>query len=56
MYVLGTAFLKANPELLSFSKQDWEEITADTFQKVFKDSPLKRTKWEGLKRNINFLK
>jgi epoxyqueuosine reductase len=47
---------QANPELLSFSKQDWEEITADTFQKVFKDSPLKRTKWEGLKRNINFLK
>jgi epoxyqueuosine reductase len=47
---------QANPELLSFSKKDWEEITAETFQKVFKDSPLKRTKWEGLKRNIQFLK
>jgi epoxyqueuosine reductase len=47
---------QANPELLSFSKQDWEEITAETFQKVFKDSPLKRTKLEGLKRNIQFLK
>lgn len=45
-----------NPELLSLSKKDWEEITAETFQKVFKDSPLKRTKLEGLKRNIDFLK
>ncbi len=47
---------QANPELLSYSKKDWEEITAETFQKVFKDSPLKRTKLEGLKRNIQFLK
>lgn len=47
---------QANPELLSYSKQNWEEITAETFQKVFKDSPLKRTKLEGLKRNIQFLK
>ncbi len=47
---------QANPELLSYSKQDWEEITAETFQKVFKDSPLKRTKLEGLKRNIQFFK
>ncbi len=45
-----------NPELLSYSKSDWEEITNDTFQKVFKDSPLKRTKLEGLRRNIDFLK
>jgi epoxyqueuosine reductase len=47
---------QANPELLSYSKKDWEEITVETFQKVFKDSPLKRTKLEGLKRNIQFLK
>lgn len=47
---------QANPELLSYSKKDWEEITAETFQKVFKDSSLKRTKLEGLKRNIQFLK
>lgn len=45
-----------NPELLSFSKNDWEEITKDVFQKVFKNSPLKRTKWDGLQRNIAFLK
>ena len=46
----------ANPELLSFSKKDWEEITEDTFKKVFKNSAVKRTKFEGLKRNIDFLK
>ncbi|HEU4496776.1 MAG TPA: tRNA epoxyqueuosine(34) reductase QueG [Flavobacterium sp.] len=45
-----------NPELLSFSKKDWEEITKDTFRKVFKDSAVNRTKYEGLKRNISFLK
>ena len=44
------------PELLSFSRKDWDEITADTFDKVFTNSPLKRVKLEGLQRNINFLK
>jgi epoxyqueuosine reductase len=46
----------ANSELLSFSKKDWDEITEDTFKKVFKNAAVKRTKFEGLKRNINFLK
>jgi epoxyqueuosine reductase len=45
-----------NPEILSFSKKDWEEITEETFKKVFKNSAVKRTKLEGLKRNIQFLK
>ena len=45
-----------NPELLSMTKKDWEEITEDTFKKVFKNSAVKRTKVEGLKRNIKFLK
>ncbi len=45
-----------NLELLSFTKKDWEEITEDVFKKVFKNSAIKRTKIEGLKRNIDFLK
>ena len=45
-----------NPELLSMSKKDWEEITEETFKFVFKNSPLKRTKFGGLKRNIDFLR
>ncbi len=44
------------PELLSYTKKDWEEITEETFAKVFTNSPLKRTQLEGLKRNITFLK
>jgi epoxyqueuosine reductase len=45
-----------NPEILSFTKKDWEEITDDIFKKVFKNSAVKRTKIDGLKRNISFLK
>ncbi len=45
-----------NPELLSMSKEDWEEITEETFKVVFKNSAVNRTKFEGLKRNIEFLK
>ena len=47
---------QTNSDILNFSKSDWEEITVDTFQKVFKNSAVKRTKYEGLLRNINFLK
>ena len=47
---------QTNKQLLSFSKSDWEEITKDTFQKVFKNSAVNRTKFEGFIRNINFIK
>jgi epoxyqueuosine reductase len=46
----------ANNELLSMSKKDWTEITEETFKIIFKNAPLKRAKFEGLKRNIDFLK
>ncbi len=45
-----------NPELLSMTKKDWEEITEETFRAVFKNSAVKRAKYDGLKRNIDFLK
>ncbi|WP_420825359.1 tRNA epoxyqueuosine(34) reductase QueG [Psychroserpens algicola] len=45
-----------HPDLLSMTKKDWDEITEDTFRKVFKKSAVKRTKFEGLQRNITFLK
>ena len=38
------------------NKRDWQELTEDTFKKVFKKSPVKRAKFVGLKRNIDFLK
>jgi epoxyqueuosine reductase len=45
-----------NPEIMSMSKKDWMEITEETFKAVFKNSPLKRAKFKGIKRNIDFLK
>lgn len=39
-----------------FSKNDWEEITEDVFREIFKKSPVKRTKYIGLLRNIDFVK
>lgn len=44
-----------HPDLLNMSKRDWEEITEEIFRKVFKKSAVKRTKFAGLKRNIEFL-
>jgi len=43
-------------ELIDFTKKDWIELTEETFKKVFPKSAVKRTKYEGLKRNIQFLK
>ncbi|WP_073016169.1 tRNA epoxyqueuosine(34) reductase QueG [Flavobacterium micromati] len=44
-----------NPNLLTMSKKEWTEITEETFRVVFKNSPLKRAKYKGIKRNIDFL-
>ncbi len=46
---------KTTPELLSMSKKEWEEITKDTFDVVFKNSAITRTNLAGIKRNIDFL-
>jgi epoxyqueuosine reductase len=45
-----------HPDLLHLKTDDWQDITQDIFQKVFKNSAVKRTKFSGLKRNIDFLK
>jgi epoxyqueuosine reductase len=45
-----------HPDLLQLTKQDWVELTDDVFRQLFKQSPVKRTKYEGLMRNIAFLK
>ena len=47
--------LMGRNELLDMTKKDWEEITEEVFQKVFKDSAVQRTKFSGLKRNIQFI-
>lgn len=48
---------KFNPStpLQEMKDADWIEITVDVFKNLFKNSAVKRTKYEGLKRNINFV-
>ncbi|WP_417885209.1 tRNA epoxyqueuosine(34) reductase QueG [Zunongwangia sp.] len=41
-----------NPEILSYSKKDWKELTQDVFSEIFRKSAVKRTKYSGLLRNI----
>lgn len=45
-----------HPDLLGMPLSEWEDITEEVFKKLFKGSPVKRTKFAGLKRNIEFLK
>lgn len=44
-----------HPDLLSLTKNDWEDLTEEVFQEIFRKSAVKRTKFKGLKRNIDFL-
>ena len=46
---------KPHPELLKMDNQQWTEMTKEVFQEIFRKSAVKRTKFEGLKRNIDFL-
>lgn len=46
---------RSGPDLLAMAKSDWKNISVEKYRELFKRSPVKRTKFEGLKRNINFL-
>ena len=41
---------------MDLSENQWKEITEETFNRVFKNSPLKRAGYNGLKRNLNYIK
>lgn len=45
-----------NENLLQMKKADWLDITEEVFQTIFKNSAVKRTKFKGLTRNIDFLR
>jgi len=45
-----------SPELLSLTPEDWESLTPERFAQLFKQSAIKRTKFEGFVRNLNFIK
>ncbi|HWJ93063.1 MAG TPA: tRNA epoxyqueuosine(34) reductase QueG [Flavisolibacter sp.] len=44
------------PQILNLSNNEWEEMTEQTFRKLFKHSPLSRSKYKGIRRNLKFLK
>lgn len=44
-----------NSQLKNFTKQEWKDITQEIFSSVFRKSAVKRTKFAGLKRNLDFL-
>ena len=46
----------SDDEFLSMNKNDWIEMTKETFNKVFKNSAIKRAGFDGIKRNIEFIK
>lgn len=43
------------PELLQLTRCDWQELTVETYTRIFKKSAVKRVKYAGLQRNISFL-
>lgn len=44
------------PEVLNLSIGEWEAMTDEAFRKIFKTSPIKRSKWKGIQRNIKAIK
>lgn len=47
---------ESHPDLIGMKQRDWEEITEEVFNTMLKHTPMSRVKYEGLKRNIRFLK
>lgn len=43
------------PEILNLQTKEWKEMTEEQFRKLFRHSPLSRTKWKGMQRNLKFL-
>lgn len=47
--------LNPHPDLLGMKKEEWNELTEEIYNELFKQSAVKRSKFKGLKRNIDFL-
>ena len=44
------------PEILNFTTKQWEELSEEAFKTIFKTSAVKRAKYEGIKRNLHFIR
>ena len=52
----NTPAFDPHEQLLQMNKSDWEDLTEEVYREIFKKSAVKRTKLNGVKRNVNFLK
>ncbi|MEP6684721.1 MAG: tRNA epoxyqueuosine(34) reductase QueG [Parafilimonas sp.] len=43
------------PEILNLSTEEWNNMSEDAFRKIFKSSPLTRSKYKGIQRNLKFI-
>lgn len=43
------------PEILNFTTRQWEELSEESFKKIFRHAALKRTKYQGIRRNLKFI-
>ncbi len=43
------------PEILNLTTEEWEAMSEESFKKIFNNSPLKRSKWKGIQRNLKFI-
>ena len=45
----------ANTAIETFGTNEWNNLTKEGFKTVFKNSPLQRSKFEGITRNLEFI-
>ena len=44
-----------NTAIETFGLQEWNNLTKEGFKNIFKNSPLQRSKFEGITRNLEFI-
>ncbi len=47
--------LKSNPAILEMTRDEWYDLDKEKYNHIFKNSAVKRSKYEGLRRNLEFL-
>ena len=43
------------PAVLNLNNRQWQELSEESFKEIFRNSPLKRSKFQGIKRNLKFI-
>lgn len=48
-------WLNPRPGLLEMNRLEWMDLNEERFDRIFEGSPVKRAKFKGLRRNIDFI-